>query len=637
MEKLGKYTIVEKIGVGGFGEVYKGYDPFIKRYIAVKTCSTNDQEIRTRFFQEAEIAGNLHHRNVTTVHDFGIQDDLPYLIQEYLSGEDLDRKIKRRDFLPFPEKLYYLLQIARGLGYAHSCGIIHRDIKPANIRVLEDGTTKIMDFGIARLAQQESSLTQTGMTLGTAAYLAPEQIRGENIDLRTDIFSFGVLAYELLAYERPFPGKQISTVLYSILNDVPKPLQEHWPGVPGDILALTNRCLEKDPQKRFAHGNELSRELERIQKQGRPGGQVDDGPTVLLTHADGIVDLGSGPLGQVTPPPVSRGQDDSVDRPLSGGIERTSVQDSRPSSDTHSLDQLELTANPAENERESTATRHVVTSSTPTGPNSSLKIAAIVAIALLAGVGGWWFGARNPGDGEGQDATETVSTVDVTPATGEADTGPGSGNEHQGNGSQSNGDQGNGDQGDGDPGGGSNGDDPPSTDGGTDIVNEPPPPAPGTLTLLAVPWSEGMVAELGGKNYPLIKSWKIDLDAGTHRVLCRLEIPGYSAQERVSVRLGAGESRDFRCPIEQPGALSVWALPGRRQGNVVVDDNLLGASPIRQRLLAPGEHTVVLRTSADGEAAIEQTVTISPGTESIVSFDLADGRFTLSNKPLETP
>ncbi|MEM7584482.1 MAG: serine/threonine-protein kinase [Acidobacteriota bacterium] len=198
MESIGKYKIEKKIGSGGFGEVFKGYDPFIKRHVAVKTCISSDEEIRNRFFQEAEIAGNLQHRNITTVYDFGIHEGLPYLIQEYLSGEDLDSKIKRRDFLPYPEKLYYLLQIARGLAKAHAKGVIHRDIKPANIRVLEDGTVKIMDFGIAKLAQQESGLTQTGMTLGTAAYLAPEQIRGEAVDTATDIFSFGVLAYELL-------------------------------------------------------------------------------------------------------------------------------------------------------------------------------------------------------------------------------------------------------------------------------------------------------------------------------------------------------------------------------------------------------------------------------------------------------
>ena len=271
MENIGKYKIEEKIGVGGFGEVFKGYDPFIKRHVAVKTCSSEDGEIKDRFFREAEIAGNLHHKNITTVFDFGVHEGLPYLIQEYLTGEDLDAKIKRRDFLPYPEKLYYLLQVARGLAHAHSKGVIHRDIKPANIRILEDGTTKIMDFGIARLAQQESGLTKTGMTVGTAAYLAPEQVRGAPVDLRTDVFSYGVMAYELLTGERPFQGEQISTVIYQLLNHEPKPIAELWPAAPPDMVAVVDRCLKKEADERFAGGRELVKAFEALQKRGRGG------------------------------------------------------------------------------------------------------------------------------------------------------------------------------------------------------------------------------------------------------------------------------------------------------------------------------------------------------------------------------
>ena len=268
MRSLGKYQLIEQIGIGGFGEVWKGFDPYIKRHVAVKTCSSESEDMRTRFFHEAEIAGNLHHKNITTVYDFGVHDGLPYLIQEYLTGEDLDRKVKRRDFLPYPEKLFYLLQIARGLAYAHSKGVIHRDIKPANIRILEDGTAKIMDFGIAKLQQQETGLTQTGMTLGTAAYLAPEQIKGEPVSTATDIFSFGVLSYELLTYQRPFPGEQISAVLYALLHTDPQPVHEHWPAAPQDIVELIDCCLSKQAPGRFDSGAELQRALESIQKQG---------------------------------------------------------------------------------------------------------------------------------------------------------------------------------------------------------------------------------------------------------------------------------------------------------------------------------------------------------------------------------
>src|SRR4029079_14897526 len=135
MDKIGKYEILEKIGTGGFGVVLKGRDPFIKRFVAIKTCSSDDEEMRKRFFREAEIAGNLQHRNVTTVYDFGFEGEVPYLVQEYLPGEDLDQLIARRSLDP-EQKLDYLIQIAAGLAYAHEQGVIHRDVKPSNVRVV---------------------------------------------------------------------------------------------------------------------------------------------------------------------------------------------------------------------------------------------------------------------------------------------------------------------------------------------------------------------------------------------------------------------------------------------------------------------------------------------------------------------
>ena len=379
MQKIGKYEILEKIGAGGFGAVFKGRDPFIKRYVAIKTCNSDEQLIRDRFFREAEIAGNLHHRNVTTVYDFGIQDGLPYLIQEYLSGEDLDRKIKRQDYLPYPEKLFYLLQIARGLAYAHSQGVIHRDVKPGNIRILEDGTAKIMDFGIAKLAQQETSLTQTGMTLGTAAYLAPEQIRGEPVDHRTDVFSFGVLAYELLAYERPFKGKQISVVLHQIIDQEPEPLTVKWPAAPPEILGLITRCLRKSPSQRYADGGELLEAIEVIQKQGRSVRQLSDEiPTVRLDS----------PPKPVPPPPVAatRALAD-VDRP--------------PARQT--LEDIEFHLHGA-------AERTPPTTSVAMGRGRRRSrlpaVAAILAVAGLAVAGGWWLGARSNEQAEGMPQAE---------------------------------------------------------------------------------------------------------------------------------------------------------------------------------------------------------------------------------------
>jgi TolB-like protein/cytochrome c-type biogenesis protein CcmH/NrfG len=291
LERFGKFEILERIASGGFGEVFKAYDPAIKRSVAIKTCTLGDERTRRRFALEAEIAGNLHHRNITTIYDFGVEGDTPYLVQELLQGEDLDRKIKRRDEISYSRKLTYLLQLAHGLEHAHGAGVVHRDLKPGNIHVLADGTLKIMDFGIARLLHQETGLTETGQTVGTTAYLAPEQIRGEDLDQRVDIFAFGALAYELLTYERAFNGDTISSLMYQIISQEPEPIRTYWPECPADLTGLIERCLDKDPDGRPQEFSEIVGELNRIrggsaqgrgvptQAAGSPGPPSSDTPS----------------------------------------------------------------------------------------------------------------------------------------------------------------------------------------------------------------------------------------------------------------------------------------------------------------------------------------------------------------------
>ena len=262
LTQVGKYQIVEKIGVGGFGTVYKGRDPFIKRLVAIKTCQSDEEEIKKRFFREAEFAGNLHHPNVTTIYDFGVTEEgTPYIVQEFLTGEDLDKLIKKSAPLSLRRKVQILVDVCEGLGYAHAAGIIHRDIKPSNIRILDDGTVKIMDFGIAKSLISPSTLTQTGITLGTASYLAPEQIRGETLDARTDIFSLGVVAYEIVTGKKPFTGDHISTVLYKIMNETPPRAGETDPAVPPSLDQVIYHALEKDRGKRYASCGELKKDL----------------------------------------------------------------------------------------------------------------------------------------------------------------------------------------------------------------------------------------------------------------------------------------------------------------------------------------------------------------------------------------
>ncbi|MEM9406506.1 MAG: protein kinase [Acidobacteriota bacterium] len=280
MESIGKYEILEEIGQGGFGTVYRGKDTVLKRLVAVKTCLSDEEEIRARFQREAEVVASLQHPNITIVHDFGTHDEVPYLVQEYLSGEDLTDVIARKEELSLDTKVNYLVQAARGLGHAHKHGIVHRDVKPGNIRRLDDGSIKVMDFGIAKLTNLQTKLTRTGTMLGTAAYLAPEQLGDGEIGPQCDIFSFGVLAYELLAYQRPFEGTTISALLYQVMSQDAAPLREVC-DCTESLSVLIDHCLRKEASDRPASFDEVIRcltEPEHVQTANVASGEM---PTII--------------------------------------------------------------------------------------------------------------------------------------------------------------------------------------------------------------------------------------------------------------------------------------------------------------------------------------------------------------------
>src|SRR5512140_16009 len=329
LTQVGKYLIEEKVGVGGFGTVYKGRDPFIKRAVAIKTCQSEEEEIKKRFFREAECAGNLHHRNVTTIYDFGVTDDgTPYIVQEFLTGDDLDKAIKKKVPLTLQRKLQILIDVCDGLGYAHAAGIIHRDIKPSNIRILEDGTVKIMDFGIAKSLVSQSTLTQTGITLGTASYLAPGQIRGEDLDARTDIFSLGVLAYEIVTGQKPFTGDHISTVLYKIMNEMPAAPSALDPALSHGLDAMILKALDKDRTKRFASCSEMRADCQAL-LQTVPDGPAFQMPSdmekTVATPSEGFqvsrsVSLGATPTGRASRVLDTPLGPSAAGRPTAGGL-----------------------------------------------------------------------------------------------------------------------------------------------------------------------------------------------------------------------------------------------------------------------------------------------------------------------------
>jgi len=288
LEKLGKYLILRELGRGAGGVVYRARDPIINRLVALKTITTGLAEypdLLERFYQEAQSAGGLQHPNIVTIYDLGDADGIPYIAMELLEGESLDQLIGRRAALPVPLKLTYVLQACRALDYAHKRGIIHRDIKPDNVMLTRDGTVKVVDFGIARVL--ETSKTQTGMLLGTFAYMSPEQYHGEHADARSDIWSFGVLLYELLAYQRPFKGQTPASLMHSICSQEPLSLLEVAPECPASLEKVIQKVLKKSPDERYQSMEELLLDLDPICKSMQA-----DSVVALVTQARELCEQG---------------------------------------------------------------------------------------------------------------------------------------------------------------------------------------------------------------------------------------------------------------------------------------------------------------------------------------------------------
>jgi serine/threonine protein kinase len=285
MKTLGKFEILDKIGQGAMGVVYKARDPFIGRLVALKTITTGlaeDPTLLERFYQEARSAGALQHPNIVTIFELGKEGDTPFIAMQYLAGESLDKLIERQPALPLSQRLGYIVHVCRALEYAHKRGVVHRDIKPGNVMVTTEGTVTVVDFGIARLA--ESSKTQSGLIIGTLGYMSPQQLRGHHADARSDIWAVGVLFYELLAYQRPFNGDNQAALMMNILTlDMPS-LSEMAPGAPPDVALVVSRMLQKEVGARFQSMEEVLIELEPIWRrlqQAEVSGLVADSQELL--------------------------------------------------------------------------------------------------------------------------------------------------------------------------------------------------------------------------------------------------------------------------------------------------------------------------------------------------------------------
>ena len=264
---LGRYEIIKELGRGAMGTVYLGRDPKINREVAIKTMALSQEfeedelaEVKERFFREAETAGRLNHPNIVTIYDAGEEHDLAYIAMEYLEGTDLTPFTKPGKLLPKVAVLKVVGKVAEALDYAHGQGVVHRDIKPANIMLLrKNKTVKVTDFGIARITT--SSKTKTGVVLGTPSYMSPEQLAGRRVDGRSDLFSLGVMLYEMLAGRRPFKGDSMATLMFQIANEPHPDIREFWPEAPRSVVALIDKALAKDPKQRFQTGREMVRAI----------------------------------------------------------------------------------------------------------------------------------------------------------------------------------------------------------------------------------------------------------------------------------------------------------------------------------------------------------------------------------------
>ena len=274
-QMISHYRILEKLGGGGMGVVYKAEDTKLKRTVALKFLPpelTRDQGARQRFIHEAQAASALQHNNICNIHDIDeTAEGQLFIVMDCYEGETLKSRIAREK-LQIDEANDIATQIGQALQKAHEKGIVHRDIKPANIIITNDGVAKILDFGLAKLAGQ-SRLTRTGSTVGTAAYMSPEQAQGLDVDHRTDIWSLGVVLYEMLTGKLPFRGEHEAALLYSIVHEEPQPISSFRSDLPPDIELSITKMLQKEPGERFQHMRELLSQLDTIKKKHETKGE----------------------------------------------------------------------------------------------------------------------------------------------------------------------------------------------------------------------------------------------------------------------------------------------------------------------------------------------------------------------------
>jgi len=294
-KKIGRYKILGELGRGAMGVVYKAEDPNLDRVVALKTIILEKDaegrgDYQKRFFLEAKAAGKLTHPHIVTTYDFGEVDGIAYLAMELLEGTDLRKRAQEGPTIPAAEAVEIGCQVAEGLAFAHQRGIVHRDIKPANIMLLARGPAKIMDFGLARMRVADHK-TSTGMVLGTPRYMSPEQISGQPVDQRSDVFSLGIVLWEMLTGRRLFAGTEMAQVTHSITCEEHEPPTRVDPELPAMLDFVVARALKKDPAVRYQDAEEMAADLRTClaELRGREAApdEAGEGSRTVKLDADG--------------------------------------------------------------------------------------------------------------------------------------------------------------------------------------------------------------------------------------------------------------------------------------------------------------------------------------------------------------
>jgi serine/threonine protein kinase len=375
--QIGRYQVIGELGKGAMGVVYKATDPNIGRVVALKTMRLDlegmeAQESLARFRNEARAAGVLNHRNIITIYDAGEHENLFYIAMEIIEGDTLQQKLKQHE-LSVEEIVSVATQVCAGLDYAHSKGVIHRDIKPANIMIEPDGTAKIMDFGIAKAG---TNLTTTGQVVGTPNYMSPEQVRGKRLDGRSDLFSLGVVLYEMITGERPFAGANVTTIVYKIVNEQPAEPHALDATVHPGLSAVVMKALAKPPDLRYQSGAEMARDLHNFKTLGAATSAAASAPSPSVSAAA---------------PAATHAPASSAGIPATPPAPPVAAASPAPAAVPTSLPSLESTVARPHPERPAAA---------PKARSSIPMLAVGIAVLLLAIVGGGYFLKARRGAGE---------------------------------------------------------------------------------------------------------------------------------------------------------------------------------------------------------------------------------------------